>query len=272
MLYLISKRSVRTLAGLTDFKNHKFRHAMEIYKLLRKGAIHKDFCEDFLLSLPTTGKFSVFGVFDGCSTGIDSHFASTLWAKLIKANNGDLIEIQDKNSGIYLDTLIYNSIKSFKAIKEILKLEIDDVLSTIIVMVIDNSIQNGEILVFGDGMVSVNGQNYEVNQNNQPDYLTYHLNEIVSFDDYLRVVSKHGKRFTFEHVNDIVISSDGINSFEKTFFPEHQEAFPDVQSYLFRDDFLLHNPSMLSRKCNILKNQYGVVNQDDIAMIKVRNC
>ena len=57
---------------------------MRIHTLLKRGFSHKDFCEDFLLCKALDEKYLLAGVFDGCSSGVDSHFASALFAKIVK--------------------------------------------------------------------------------------------------------------------------------------------------------------------------------------------
>ena len=243
---------------------------MFLHQLLRRGVLHRDFCEDYLLVQKSPAEYNFFCVFDGCSTGIDSHFASTLWGKSLNAailNVTDLLKTQEE----MLDEVIFQSLTQVKSIRDTLQLSVNELLSTFIILVADKEFHSGEILVFGDGFVSINGTDYQIDQNNQPDYLAYYFDKINSREECKRVIMNHSKRFSIRQILDISISTDGINSFEKTGNPNCYESFSGVIPYLSHDDYLINNPSMLARKTNLLKAKQGLVNQDDIALIRIHN-
>jgi hypothetical protein len=50
---------------------------------------------------------------------------------------------------------------------------------------------------------------------------------------------------------------------------EKTEELPDVLDYLFKDEFLLKNKAMLGRKCNLLERKHGLVNGDDLGIIRL---
>ena len=54
-----------------------------IKELVRRGTNHKNFCEDSVYHLEY-GNIVDLAVFDGCSTGIKSHFASELMYKIFR--------------------------------------------------------------------------------------------------------------------------------------------------------------------------------------------
>jgi hypothetical protein len=244
---------------------------MEEYQLIRRGAIHKDFCEDFLFTHRIKNRYRIYAVFDGCSTGIDSHFASALLAKTIKAEL-EFIDKEDlESSELLLDALVYQSTQSLKEIRNALMLSTDELLSTLIVFVYDENTNSGNILAFGDGHVSINENDYVIDQNNQPEYIAYYLDMINTYEDYEKYVTDYARKFKVEKLVEVSISTDGIDTFQKSEIVGTDEIAPDPKAYLLHNDFLRNNPSMLSRKCNILKTKFGLVNQDDIALIRVLN-
>jgi hypothetical protein len=244
---------------------------MEVYQLIRRGQEHKDFCQDFLLAHQINGRFEIFGVFDGCSTGIDSHFASALMAKTIKAEL-EFIDLESLNScSDLMDRILFQSIQSLKDFRNALMLQTDELLSTMIILILDRSAESAEILAFGDGLVSINGKDHLIDQNNQPEYIAYYLDMINTYEDYIKCMADYGQRFKIENVHDISISTDGINTFKSNGSCETNEIVPNPLEYLIHNHFLKNNLAMMSRKCNILKMKFGMVNQDDLALIRIVN-
>jgi hypothetical protein len=134
---------------------------MEIYKLLRKGELHKNYCEDFLFTGHYKDNFSVFAVFDGCSSGRDAHFASALMGKCLQAalktfNDDSSV----RNFSLFTDELIYQTLMNLRETRDILMLDTPELLSTLIVFVYCPAENVGEIIALGDGFVSVNGTEY----------------------------------------------------------------------------------------------------------------
>jgi hypothetical protein len=242
---------------------------MEIYQLLKRGTMHREFCEDFLFNHSLSGRFWIFGVFDGCSTGTDSHFASTLFAKTIKAELNFIEKENMETADKLIDTLLFQSIQSIKEIRNALMLTTDELLTTLIVFVYDKLENTGEIIAFGDGMVSINGPTHLIDQDNQPEYLAYYIDAINTYDDYTMYLNTYARRFKVNQLFDVTISTDGISSFQSVSDIESAMDLNDICQFLVSDGYLRKNPSMLSRKCNILRTKYGMVAQDDIAMIRV---
>ena len=242
---------------------------MEVYQFLRRGEIHKDLCEDFLLASELNEQYSIYGVFDGCSSGIDSHFASTLLAKVVKAEMEYLLTEPVNSVKVLLANTIRNVMSTLRNIRNDLFLKTSELLSTLILYVVDNYSKRGEILVFGDGFVSINGKSVSIEQDNTPDYLAYHLDNLEYIEDFDSWLKEHSQQFTVYKSEDVSIATDGINSFQKTEFCANSIDEPVPADYLVKDNYLLHNKSMLARKCNILRTRYRLINQDDIALIRV---
>ena len=82
-------------------------------KVTRRGRSHVQRCEDESLVF-SYNQIGVIIVFDGCSTGTDSYFASGLFAKIFKK-----IAIQHKtylenlNENSDLENVVYNLLELF---------------------------------------------------------------------------------------------------------------------------------------------------------------
>ena len=234
---------------------------MKYIKHIRRGILHKTFCEDFLIDEIINDKYRILGVFDGCSSGIDSHFASALFGKTVITVAKKL---HQKSKEITLKNIIYKTIKSLKNTKKKLNLDTNELLSTMILMLVDTEIKTVDIIAIGDGYLSINDQITNIDQKNQPDYLAYHFDKIsnkVEFEIF------YNKQLIFNKikVKDITISTDGIDTFQNS-----SSEINEIE-YLTKDLFLKDNIAMLSRKCNILKKRYNLENTDDLAIIRVFN-
>jgi len=233
----------------------------------RKGSLHKDTNEDFLLSVRHQNLL-LCAVFDGCSTGKDSHFASALFGKILR----NAFFSTDLNLNLELDDLLKKLTQSFInqiiEIKKQLQLPIDELLATCIICVLNTQTKEAKILTIGDGFVCLNGQNEIINQNNTPNYLAYHLENIEknnSFDSWYNTETQY---FQLAETKKLTISTDGILTFKSELNSDENFIIEPIL-YLTSDDFLLGNKSMLSRKINILKNKYALSNADDVSIIRI---
>ncbi len=241
---------------------------MLIHTLLKRGTIHKDFCEDFLLDFHLNKQYYLGAIFDGCSTGKDSHFASTLWSKIFIKS----CENTDFNSGIeeLHKSILYKSIIKLNEIKKLLSLNTNELLSTIIFMLIDKIENKARIIVIGDGFLNINGKKYDVDQSNTPDYLSYHISKLLNYDDFDKWYTKFENKFDIPEIENLSIASDGILKF-KRYGSENEindKDFSEI-SFLVDDNYLINNKAMLSRKFNILKNKKKSETFDDLAIIRI---
>ena len=236
---------------------------MDIRTVLKKGTDHLVNCEDDLFFYKYTNGYSIGAIFDGCSTGIKSHFASNLFSKiLIKVLNTKTFMMFDEGEYTLEEIAKQTFIKFFNKLNEvvtILGLSESEILSTIILTIIKDN--NAYIIVSGDGCLMVDKDEYKLESpENTPDYLAYHLSENV-----LDVYDLNIKKFAFENIEDnLAICSDGIYSFRH---PDQQYTIKDVIECLLDDKSLLKSDAMLSRKYNILiKN--GFSNYDDLSIVR----
>lgn len=213
-------------------------------KLCVRGT-HKNQCEDAVFVKETAS--SIWGcVCDGCSTGINSHFASQLLCYLVK----DL--------GVCCTTeqaLMYYVLK-LRTLIDSLNLTEIHLLSTLIAFNYDKQEKTLTLLPIGDGVYYVNDKEYTIDQNNIPDYLAYHVKESIDFKSRYPSIE-------YRDVDSFQICSDGIKSFTISQF-ESSDKSPEL---------LLSVPTSenyLQRTFNILtKNKWTIL--DDLSIISYVN-
>ena len=213
-------------------------------------ATHKNQCEDAVFVKETAS--SVFGVVcDGCSTGINSHFASQLLCYIVEKVKIDELRLTSTD-------VISDICWKFKWTKEVTQLSEMHLLTTGLFFHYDKKKEELSIRVFGDGYYYINGVEYCIDQNNTPDYLAYHLNNV----DYLDYMFKNPE-FIHENVKSFQICTDGIKSFQISQF-ESSDKNPSI---------LLESPTSenyLKRMFNILtKNKWTIA--DDLSIISYTN-
>jgi len=116
--------------------------------------------------------------------------------------------------------------------------------------------------VSGDGVLAVNEQLIIIEQNDKPDYLAYHLNK--SFEEWS---SQHIKTYSFQEVNNLAISTDGVLSFARN-STESVEGIDALDFLMLNTDFQQQD-NMLDRKCLYLQQEYALIPNDDVAIIRI---
>lgn len=205
---------------------------------------------------------------DGCTMGTDSYLASTLVGKLIRkiAKEKGYKELYHKEPDAdiddYLKSVIKDLFKELNIIKNQLMLEQTEMLTTLILMLIDTSKQNGIVLVVGDGLVSINGKMISFDQDNKPDYLGFHLSE--EFESWY---SRQSQKIRFDVLHDISIATDGIFMFQ----PIRKEMVETIDpiDFLLTDTMNRQNEDMLELKMKILEHRFGLKPTDDLAIVRI---
>jgi len=248
---------------------------MKIHKLTKRGFNHKDYCEDFLLVHSINDQYLIAAVFDGCSSGVDSHFASALLGKALRkvclnqselTLNVDLLTIASN--------LFFETVQLLQQLVTSLMLNAEEILSTMIILVLDIETNKAEIIATGDGFVSINGEHYIIDQNNQPDYLAYYLTQLGDRQQFDLWFASLKNKWSVAQANDICISTDGILSFQSDDgyqSARSKEILLRIVDYLTVDTYLALTSTMLSRKCNILKNKHELNNYDDLGIVRIIN-
>lgn len=236
------------------------------------GEFHTNQNEDAYTIVDLGQEKMMIAVMDGCSMGKESHFASTLIVKLLRKIGKELsfrnfAERKQKETSEYLREILEKLFDDLKHLKSILHLEKDELLSTLILGVIDKSTLDVEIITVGDGLICDNGELIEYEQNDKPDYLGYHLDGEFNpwFQNQSQVVS-------LKNVKDLSISTDGIFTF-KNFdgkpYPEISEE--ELVKYLLIDEEGAEQENMLKKKILAIENKYGLKPSDDLTIIRIKS-
>ena len=242
---------------------------MIVHKLIKRGLNHPDYCEDFILDENLDENYSIYGVFDGCSSGIDSHLASALIAKIIRAEIKK-IELENKSIDEILEILIYNTMQSLRQFKEDYNFMWSELLSTIILFLHDKNEDKGKIITIGDGFLSINNEQIEIDENNQPKYIAYFADEVTNKLSFSIWYDSFVGKYDIDGLEDVTISTDGILSFAKNgklINKTDSDILPT--DFLTNDKELITNKAMLGRKYNILKKVHSLHNLDDLGIIRI---
>lgn len=242
---------------------------MNIYSALQMGDYHTHHCEDDLLIKKIGSDQLLCAVMDGCSTAMDSHFASTLTGKILRKiafekGYQDLYENEGtKSLDEELKEILRNLFKEMTFVKNRLMLDEKELLTTLIILLYDVKKNKGVIISVGDGVICINGEITEFERDNKPDYLAYHLHK--DFDEWY---AQQNQKMFFDHLTDISIATDGISSFTRIKKTDKEEKINAVE-YLMTDQSDDNTEEMLNRKLKKLEHHYGLKPTDDLAMIRV---
>lgn len=245
---------------------------VKIRKLERRGMAHEQRCEDDSLAF-SYNQIAVLIVFDGCSSGTDSYFASALFAKIFKK-----IAIEGKgyfeslNENSHLETIAYTIIHWFfeelKYVVNYLELDISEVLSTIVFSLVNIKTKKSYSVIFGDGSIYVNGETFSVHaENNAPNYIAGHLNE--QFYDVWENNCAFKRNFDVKET--IAVLSDGIDSFrsyrEGRYVNDIEKE--DILYRFFRSGRFLDSKIGLAKICNILDSEKHIAPSDDLSIAHI---
>ncbi len=199
----------------------------------------------------------------------DSYFAATLVGKLLRKIVQEkgykelygLEVITDIDSS--LKFIIQELFKELNVTKNQLLLDKEELLTTLIVLLIDKKENRGIVLVIGDGLVSINGKVTEFDQDNKPDYLGFHLNE--NFEEWY---ASQIQKIEFDSVHDISIATDGIFMFAPVKKVDATETINPVE-FLLSDKGNEEEKEMLTLKLKRLEHGFGLKPTDDLALIRI---
>jgi Protein phosphatase 2C len=206
---------------------------------------------------------------DGCSSGKDSHFASALMGKILQ-KLGQIIPHQDFYKAqketlqpeILGKWLLENLFFEMQTIRNQLLLDRLEMLATLVLLVYQKNQKSAWLIVIGDGFIQINEEIIEIDQDNRPDYLAYHLGE--GFENWF---AGQKNIFRVDNPQNLSICSDGIDTFQ-TIKTDINEDFNPI-NYLLKDNTFENLPNMLNRKFNILQKQYGYQPADDVSVIRI---
>jgi len=243
---------------------------MNIYTTLQIGAYHLNYCEDYLFFDHIDNNRIICAVMDGCTMGKDSYLIATLVGKLLRKICKALSyksfyskEYHSPSLDEYLKMILKELFSELRILKNQIQLEKEELLTTLIILLADTSVDKGLVLVVGDGVVSINGAVVSFDQNNKPDYLGYHLSE--DFDAWY---DGQGQKIFISHLEDISIATDGIETFSRVSAPENSDSVDPV-NFLLNDMTGIGNDEMLNMKLKSLQHKFGLNHTDDLAIIRM---
>lgn len=245
---------------------------MKTLSLFKRSMHHDNFNEDFLFEHQLTEDLIVCGVMDGCSSAKESHFSSNLYSKSLHKSCRMLPQMKEIIEGFDLEKIELDAIGDFilkqlfndlKKTQKILFLAIEELLSTIVLLVYNNKKKTAFIAVSGDGLFYINKELTEIDQQNVPNFLGYHLKE--NFDSVARTEIQS---WSFENVSDVSISTDGIDKFRNNKKDSNELS-------VIHASFFMELPQV--NKDNGFEKQYddfiskGFIPHDDISLIRILN-
>lgn len=190
-------------------------------------------CEDAVY-VHETNEYVSGGVFDGCSTGQNSYFASQLWSYAF-----------EQWINPTMDYCIGYAAFSVRQIAEDLKLEPKHLWSTCLLFYYDKLTRELTVRCFGDGFFYINDVEFAIELENKVDYLADNMQTPETIANYL---IKHPPA-TFQDVSSFRICSDGIKAILKSSF---HETIIDPYVLLHRSP---SSKNYLERMCNIIRRE-----------------
>jgi Protein phosphatase 2C len=188
---------------------------MQIYTYSGIGDFHINHNEDQFVVADIGSDKKLLAVLDGCSMGIESHFAATLSVKLLRkiAKEQDLKSFAEKSSPSAKQLLAHTLkqlVEELKTLQTKLDVSKYELLHTLVLGILDTKKQEASFIIVGDGLICCNHKLYDYDQENQPDYLGYHLTK--DFDEWF---ANHAQKLDLQNVKNLCIATDGIFTFQK---------------------------------------------------------
>ena len=242
---------------------------MNIYSCLQIGAYHTNHCEDYLFVGSVGHDQLLCAVLDGCTMGIDSYFVSTLAGKLLRkiAKEKEYEAFYNAAPAVGLESslkaIVRDLFRELTVARSHLMLEQKELLTTLLLLLLDEQTKQGIILAIGDGLASVNGEVFDFDQDNKPDYVGFHLSE--NFEAWY---AGQTQKIMFDNARDISIATDGIFTFTPVTAPKTALSI-DPLSFLLVDQLLDGSGDLLQLKLKKLDHQFGLQPTDDVAIIRL---
>jgi serine/threonine protein phosphatase PrpC len=241
---------------------------MHIDTVLQRGYFHAKHCEDALVTESLANDRRLLAVMDGCSMGKEAVFASLLIVKLLRKiakeeRYKDFVQPSTTTLKEQLKTVLKELFLGLNDMKRMLDLDKYELLSTLVIGVVCEKQQEAEVLVVGDGVVCVNTDVYDFEQDNAPDYLGYHLDE--SFDTWY---AAQQQRVSCNQLEQLLLATDGVHAFKNLREPADQENSDTVIAALCATDRMEGSFVKLARLVNNLEKANAWKATDDLAVIR----
>lgn len=240
-----------------------------LFQLSHIGEFHVNHNEDFLIAEEIGKTRLLIAVMDGCSNGTHTYFASTLIGKLLRKiakqeAYREYVERKILTIEIQLKRVAHQLFHDLSNLNRQLDLKSDELLSTLIMAIIDIDKYCAEILISGDGIIHINGCNIEYDNDNRLDYLGYHLNM-----DYNTWFKTKTQKLVLHEIEDLTIATDGVYTFKNFDGRVYQEISEEgIMTEFFVNKNELENKNKLKKSLIFLKKTYGIIPYDDLTMIR----
>ena len=246
------------------------------YNLSKRGMDHDNNCEDSSLSIILPNGFVFNGVFDGCSSGKESHVASSLMKRI---SLGCIFRIlkntNTRDTQLILYTLfcdMYSALVEFVHPRlsnpNLSYSEPDEFLSTLILSITD--MQNGKssMLLCGDGLVYLDEDSIpKINVHNDDGTVMYLSTLIRSGTDVKTCYREYSYGFTFDLKSGISLCTDGILTYRDKFGRNRTE---DAVNSLIISRKYQNCDNMLIRSSRILENSDDCIRHaDDVSVSRL---
>lgn len=198
--------------------------------------------------------------------GTDSHMIATIITKHLRAiAAGGPVSALAGNSSVQelLKEIVSQLFSRLQQTQSLLQLQPDELMATILLAVLDIPKATAAFICIGDGVIAADGQVYEYDQDNKPDYLGYHLHK--TFDTWF---AAQKQQLTLTGIRDFAISTDGVYSFSKYDNRLYEET-GDALHYLLHDTSGAGSAHMLNGKVIEIEREWGLLPGDDIAIVRV---
>ena len=145
--------------------------------------------------------------------GTESAFAAMLFGKILRQIARELYYEDFRQASALplthkLKEVLKRLFTKLKSIKNQLGLDTHELLSTLVLGLVDEQDMKAELIVIGDGLICHDGNLVAFEQNDRPDYLTYHLGE-----DFEHWYHTQSQRVSVNNFHDLSISTDGYFQF-----------------------------------------------------------
>lgn len=243
---------------------------MKLYTFLQIGTFHTNHCEDYLITADIGQNRLLCAVMDGCTMGTDSYLAATLTGKILRKiaktiYYQEFVGNSKEELKPILKKVMHELFAELAFLQNRLQLETDELLSTLLVSIIDSSKREGEAIIVGDGVICINGQLIEYDHDNKPDYLGYHLTK-----DFEKWYAQHKQKLSLHDLKDLSLVTDGIFTFQpfdnKVYETQQAEA---LISWLLHDTKGIATGNLLKKKMLHIEKEWGLKPTDDLAMIRL---
>lgn len=233
--------------------------------VLNKVSSTHNSCEDAVW-VEESATHIVGGVFDGCSTGTNSHWASQSFVYAYKKVYKDMLEKQENPVKILHDWSLYLCLNKLISFQRLLGLQDHNFLSTVVLFCYDKEAKKLQVRAFGDFSVMVNGVMHRNDQDNKPKYVGYLLNMNDSNMPFTREdILESAIMRVYKDVDAFALCTDGIDQIMAPHFP----VSPYLSTREHALSLLLDLPrskTHLTLKWNLLKKAKFTLN-DDLSII-----